>query len=550
MSTYVIGHRNPDTDAICSAIAYADLLKRTSMPEAIPAACGTANNRTEFVLQKAGVPHPKLIMDVRPTVADICHRQVLAAHADEAFLEVYRRMQQHRLKAIPILGDDQKLKGLLSLMRLMQLLIPDEQDLGEQRLVQTSLARIRTVLGGKFQHEVNVTEASQLVMFIGAMSTENFGERIGDYPRDKLMVLVGDRPSIQTRSIDSKVRVLVVTGGFSVSDEMLERAKANDVAVINSPYDTAMTALLIRTAKTVSDAMLTDFITFEPTQLIHTIVDIVADTAQDLFPVVDEEGSLVGVFAKSDMIDPHPAELILVDHNEYGQAVKGASEAQILEVIDHHRIGGGLISREPIRFINDTVGSTCTMVARMFRQQALMPEPSIALCMASGIISDTLYLRSPTTTDVDRDILAWLSTYINVDLDQYAQEFFQEGSTLSISSSEDVLASDRKEYKENGWVVAISQAEELGLDMFWERQKDLKQTLDDYVAANPVDFACLMITDIGLQSSHLLVSGDPKIIENIDYPRIEKYLYDLPGVVSRKKQLLPALIRILNRTHR
>ena len=546
---YVVGHRNPDTDAICSAIAYADLLQRTSLPEAIPAACGTANLRTKFALKTADLPHPRLLMDVRPDTEDICQKQVLTAREDEPFMEVYRRMQQHSLKAIPVVGPDMKVKGMLYLMQLMQMLIPDEFDLGEQRILDASLAQIRSVLGGMFQHEVESHRKEPLVMFIGAMSKEGYQERVKNYPTDRLVVLVGDRPTIQTEAIESGVRAVIITGGFKMNDELLEKAKANNIAVLSSPLDTAMTALLARTAKPVQEAMTDDFVSFDIHDPLHAIREQVQEVSQDLFPVLDEDDRLAGVFAKSDMIDPQPARLVMVDHNEYAQAVQGAPEAQILEVIDHHRIGGGLISREPIRFHNDTVGSTCTMVARMFRQQAIMPEPPIALCMASGIISDTLFLQSPTTTEVDRDILAWLRHYLPVDLDEYAKEFFAEGSTLSISSPEDVLGSDRKTYTENDWTVSISQAEELGMDKFWERKQDLIDALDAYVNSCQDDFACLMITDITTQSSYLLVSGNPKIIAAIDYPALDKNLYDLPGIVSRKKQLLPQLSYILNRVH-
>ena len=546
---YVFGHRNPDTDAICSAIAYADLLQKTRYPEAIPAACGTANLRTKFTLKTADIPHPRLVMDVRPDTLDICRQQVFSAKAEEPFMEVYRRMQQHRLKAIPVLDDQRHVVGMLSLLQLMHMLIPDEQDLGEQRMLDSSLAQVRSVLGGTFQHEVDVYRKDQMVMFIGAMSKEGYKDRIKNYPTDRLVVLVGDRPTIQREAIASGVRAVVITGGFKMNDELLAQAKEKNIAVLCSPLDTAMTALLARAAKPVQQAMKTDFVCFDIHDPLHTIRDQVQEASQDLFPVVDEDEKLVGVFAKSDMIDPQPARIILVDHNEYAQAVQGAQEAQILEVIDHHRIGGGLMSREPIRFHNDTVGSTCTMIARMFRQQAIMPDPGIALCMASGIISDTLFLQSPTTTDVDRDILGWLRNYLSVDLDDYARDFFAEGSTLTISSPEDVLASDRKTYTENDWTVSISQAEELGMDKFWERKDDLLTSLEQHIATSQDDFACLMITDITTQSSFLLTAGNPKIIAAIEYPAIDKNLYDLPGIVSRKKQLLPQLMYILNRVH-
>jgi manganese-dependent inorganic pyrophosphatase len=546
---FVVGHRNPDTDSICAAIAYADLLKKTRHPEAIPAACGTANLRTKFALKVAGLAHPRLLMDVRPNTMDICKTQVLAARADESFMEVYRRMQQHRLKAIPVLDHDRRVTGMLSLLQLMHMLIPDEQDLGEQRILDASLAQVRSVLGGTFQHEVNTKNNEQLVMFIGAMSKEGYRDRVKNYPTNRLVVLVGDRPTIQREAIESGVRAVIITGGFTMKDELLEKAKQKEIAVLCSPLDTAMTALLARTAKPVEQAMTREFVSFHTHDPLHVIRHQVQDVSQDLFPVLDDDDKLAGVFAKSDMIDPQPARLILVDHNEYAQAVQGAPEAQILEVIDHHRIGGGLVSKEPIRFHNDTVGSTCTMIARMFRQQAVMPEPGIALCMASGIISDTLFLQSPTTTEVDHDILGWLRHYLPVDLDDYAREFFAEGSTLTISSPEEVLSSDRKTYTENDWTVSVSQAEELGMDRFWERKDDLLDALQQHISTSQDDFACLMITDITSQSSYLLTAGNSKIAAAIEYPSLEKNLFDLPGIVSRKKQLLPQLMYILNRVH-
>lgn len=546
---YVIGHRNPDTDAICSAIAYADLLQRTRFPEAVAAACGTANLRTEYALKVAGVPHPKLLMDVRPTTGQICRKNVMVTRGEEPFMEVYRRMQQHRLKAIPVIGPDRNVTGMLTLLQLMYMLIPDEHDLGEQRILNSTLSQVRSVLGASFQHEEDIHKQEQLVMFIGAMSKEGFNDRVKNYPTDRLMVLIGDRPTIQAEAIKLGVRVIVITGGFKMKEDLLAKAKAKGIVVISSPLDTAMTALLVRTAKPVSQAMDREFVSFDHHDLLHTIRERVQEASQDLFPVLDDEEKLYGVFAKSDMIHPQPARLILVDHNEYAQAVKGAQEAQVLEVIDHHRIGGGLVSSEPIRFINDTVGSTCTMVARLFREHALMPEPGIALCMASGIISDTLFLRSPTTTDIDRDLLSWLRQYLPVDLDDYAREFFAEGSTLSISSSEEVLASDRKTYTENEWTISVSQAEELGMERFWERKDDLEAALQKHVDTSKDDFACLMITDITTQSSFLLTAGNPRLIAAVDYPSLDKNLYDLPGIVSRKKQLLPQLMWILNRVH-
>lgn len=549
MPVYVIGHQNPDTDSICAAIGYADLLRRTHMQDAIAAACGTANTRTEFVLKRAGQEHPHIIMDVRPTAGELCRRKILYARREEPFMEVYRRMQEHRLKTIPVIDGDHHLLGMVPLHRLMGLIVPDQHHLGRHRNVHTSLQRIRSVLGASFQHQIDPKRNEELIMMVGAMNAKGFVERLHKHPPEQLLIVLGDRPTVQEPSIDYGVRCIVITGSYKMPDELLERAREKGVSVINSPLDTAMTTLMIKGAQTIEAAIETshDLSFSEHARLQEIRAKVKGEQPLDLFPVMSGDNRLVGVFAKSDLVSPEPAKLVLVDHNELAQAVNGADEARILEVIDHHRVGGSLVSREPIRFHNEPVGSTCTIIARMYRQQALVPDSGIALCLASGIISDTLFLRSPTTTEVDRDILGWLETYTDTDLEAYSQEFFAVGSALSITSPQEILASDRKEYDGNGWTITISQVEELGMERFWERKEDLEKALRQYVENSHADFSCVMITDITKQASLLLCEGSNRIIDAIEYPSLEHKLFELPGVVSRKKQLLPQLMWILSK---
>ena len=545
MPIYVIGHKNPDTDAICAAIGYAELLRKTGTPDAEAVACGRANQRTLYVLERANMPHPRLLMDARPTAGQLCKRDVQYGRIDEPFLEVYRRMQSHSIRNLPILDDENKIIGMLPLLNLLQLLIPDRENLGEHRKVATSLDRMRNVLQGRFQHKVENDDNEVLSIVIGAMSADAFTEHLHKFAPDSTLVVAGDRPTVQKPSIDYGVRCIVVTGGYKMSDRLLAEAKEKGVSVICTPYDTAMSSLLIRSSKRIHDAIDRDFLLIPETMFLQEIRKTVSATHQDLFPVVDADDKLVGVFSKTDLINPDRTKLILVDHNEYGQAVNGAENADILEVIDHHRIGGGLMSREPIRFHNEPVGSSSTIIARMFRQQAIIPEPGIALCLASGIISDTLHLHSPTTTDTDRDLLAWLEPYAGVNFEDYTRDFFASGSALHSSTAEDIVNADCKEYSENGWRITVSQAEELGLDKFWERQQELSDCLSRHRQERQLDFACLMITDITQQSSLLLTVGEEQIIDAIEYPEPEKNLFTLTGVVSRKKQLLPQLMWIL-----
>lgn len=217
-------------------------------------------------------------------------------------------------------------------------------------------------------------------------------------------------------------------------------------------------------------------------------------------------------------------------------------------MLDHHRLGGSLRSQQPIRFVNEPVGSTCTLVARNFRLLGHAPSPGIALCMAAGIISDTLYLRSPTTTDVDREILTWLRDHCTYDLDQFAQEFFEIGSALRTCTPDQVIREDCKEFQEHRYRFSISQIEEIGFDLFWKRKDELQSALESHTARQELDFCALLVTDIGSNGSLLLLSNEPAGWGELNYPRVDRHLYELAGVVSRKKQLLPLIARVLEPT--
>jgi manganese-dependent inorganic pyrophosphatase len=266
---------------------------------------------------------------------------------------------------------------------------------------------------------------------------------------------------------------------------------------------------------------------------------------QPIFPVTDETGKLVGIVSKSDLLSPPKRKLVLVDHNEISQAVDGAEESDILEVVDHHRLGGSLKTTQPIKLTMEPVGSTCTLIARQFRNHRLNPSPGIAICMVSGIISDTLFLRSPTTTDIDREMLEWLKPFCGLDLESYAQEFFAVGSALRTCTPSQVVREDCKEFTENKHRFTISQIEEIGFELFWNRKDELQAALAELSQSRGLEFSALLVTDIVTNSSLLLMSQEPPGWESINYPRVDRRLYKLDNVVSRKKQLLPLISRLL-----
>lgn len=543
----MIGHKNPDTDAICSAIGYADLLQRTRLPEAVAARCGTVTSRTEWVLKTAGVEPPELVMDVRLTVGQICKRTVATAAPHESFLDVYERMIWGGYRSIPIVEGEGQLVGMLSLQELLNLLLPVGESPERMRIVRTSIANMTRTLDGEIAQAADDHERiDELIVMVTASSEQTLANRMAQFPAEQLLLVAGDRENIQKLAVEAGVRCLIVTGGFQISEEIRQTAKANSVAVLTTRHDTASTVQFIRGSRQIAEAISHDFDRFPAETRLTAAQAAIRGSTQALFPVIDEPGQqLVGVFSRSELIDLPAVQLILVDHNEFSQAVTGAEDAHILEVVDHHRLSGNLVSKEPLRFINLPVGSTCTIVGLQFKDQGLVPPRSIATCLCAGIISDTLNLTSPTTTNEDRKILDWLSKIAQIDIEKFTEDFFAAGSVLKSSTPEQALNSDRKEYEEAGYKISISQIEELGLSHFWEKQDDVQAELRNLIAKLGVDIACVMVTDIGRHFSVLLIEGPENVIAKVDYPKKDAGVFEMDGVVSRKKQLFPWLSRLV-----
>ena len=545
MTTYVFGHKNPDPDAICSALAYANYLRLTGQRDAKAACCGHLNERTKFVLERAGLEAPMLIEDVRLRVADVCDRACITTFENDVFYIAYQTLRQHGLRTVPVLSQNGNLVGILNLLDLLEVVLHGDESAEQSRCVNSTLELVRQVLNAQFQHSHRQDENEELILFVGAMSALAFAERLDEFPADRMLVVMGDQPSLQLAAIERHVRSIILTGGCELSPGLLTLAQANQVTIIRSPFDTATTAMRVKSSRFIGEAVQRDIQVINDHLTLEEAAEHFERTAQSMLPVVDESGELVGTLSRVDLVDPAKPKLVLVDHNELGQAVQGAEDADIVEVIDHHRLGGGLKSAQPIRFINEPVGSTCTLVARMYRQSGFEPNANMALCMASGIISDTLHLRSPTTTDVDRNILEWLQGFCKVELEEYSQEYFAVGSPLRTNTADQVVQQDCKRFEESNQQFSISQTEEIGFDSFWEREAELRTALAQLRKQNRHHFSCLVVTDIVTSSSLLLISNDTPFWSEMSYPKVGKLLYQLDGVVSRKKQILPLLTRLI-----
>ncbi len=552
---YVIGHRNPDTDAICSAIGHAALLRATGEEDAVAARCGEVPPRTAWVLEQAGLPEPVLVTDVRPTAGMICHREVVQVEENDTFLDAYRQMLASGVRCVPVTGGNGGVIGILRYLDLLELLVPPGDATGlAVRTIEASLAKIAATLNAEVHGTPLPDEGfeERLITLVGASSQATIDRRLRKATEEgnigRYLVVCGDRPVVHHYAIDHGARALLVTGGNQVDPEMIKLAEKRGVVILTVSHDTASSTALIRCSRSVRHVMETDFQKVSEQDAISVLRKGLAQSGQDLFPVVDPvSGSMVGVLSKSDFVDPPRTRIALVDHNEYAQAVRGIDECHIVEVIDHHRLAGDLVSREPIRFLNEPVGSTSTLVARKFAHRDLEPGRGVAMCLCAGIISDTLCLTSPTTTPLDRDMLEWLSNLAGIDPEAFKAEFFAVGSLLGSGSPDEILNADRKEFDDDGVRLTIAQVEELGLRAFEGRREALEAELDRLVAKHRYDLAVLAVTDIGKHDSLILAAGNPRMIAALPYERVDDRLYRAPGVVSRKKQIFPAVCHAIRR---
>jgi manganese-dependent inorganic pyrophosphatase len=544
----VFGHRNPDADAICAALAYAEYKNRTGSEPHQAARCGNSNARIDAILDHFGVQLPTFIGDVTPRLKDQMASDLVTLGIDGTAAEALELLDRHGLRALPVVGDGRSLAGVLSIHQLGQSFLPRVGAARDVRRVETNLAAIARVLQAEVLHMERGDEIQSLYIRVAAMALASFDDlqqREGIHP-DQTIVVVGDREDIQRHAIGLGVRLLVLSGNRTLSPAVLDEAREAGVAVFRCAYDSASTAWAIRSAARVEGIMIRDPAVFHPDELLRTARQRTATMGPAVFMVTDESGRLVGAFSRRDILRPVGTRIVLVDHNELSQAVPGAEEVEILEVVDHHRLGD-LRTQTPIFFLNRPVGSTCTIIADLFRQDGLEVSPRLAGVLMGGLVSDTLNLRSPTTTPVDARILGWLEEIAGVSGAQLAERIFSSGSVIVQNTPEQVVGMDRKLYQEGPVQFAVSQVEELGFGAFWETADALGDALEASCRAEGLTFAALLVTDVKSQDSLLLVRGDEEFIRRIPYPvsEIRETVFRADGVVSRKKQLLPFLLGIL-----
>ncbi len=540
---YVVGHRNPDTDSIASAVAYADLKRRLGESNVVAAMAGSPNPQTRYIMDRLGIELPVHLADVRPAVRHVLKRPPVVAHASMTLREALELFYRHSIRVLPVVDNQGMPLGIVSLLRLSERYLVSGA--GRKRVVRASSLALAKCLDGEFLAGAPSETVEELHLFIGAMSEDSFSDRLAGYEPSSLLIMTGDRRVIQEAAIARGVRILVITGGLGVDYEILEAARDSGVAVLSTAHDTATAAGLIRLAAPLDTYLEKEFACIgigEPLE--HLRVKLL-HSGETAIIAVEEDGAVAGVATKSSLLSPSPHSLILVDHNELGQSVPGAETVEIVEIIDHHKLGNPFTT-QPITFLTAPVGSTCTIVASLYRERDLEPGKGIASLLLAGILSDTVILRSSTTTVRDREMVSWLEGLSGLDPLLFGREIFTAcGGFSAHGSLEGAIRSDFKHFSAGQDLLGVGQVEVVGFDEFFEVKEDLWAVLKRIKKEDGLSLAGLMVTDIYSETTLFLVEGKNELAHIMGYPQREPHLYEMKGVMSRKKQLVPHLLKAL-----
>jgi manganese-dependent inorganic pyrophosphatase len=540
---YVVGHKNPDTDSVASAIAYAELKKKLGHSNVYAAMAGSPNPQTRYILDRLGIEPPQYLADVHPKVKDVISRQPVTARDSTPLKEALELFHKYGIRVLPVVDEFEVPCGVVSLLRLSEEYLVAGS--GSRRLIYASVSSLYKCLEGKFLAGEPSDEVEQFLLFIGAMSEESFRKRIAGYDPATLLVITGDRRPILEAALEKGVRLLVVTGGLEIDDDIVSKAKEAGAMIISTPCDTATAVGLVRLSTPLAKFQETKFAQIGVAESLDHLRIRLLHSGEPAVIAVEEDGTIAGVATKSSLLSPLPYALILVDHNELDQALPGAEMVDILEVVDHHKLGNPHTDR-PIAFSVVPVGSTCTIIASIYREKGIKPEKNIASLLLAGIISDTVILRSATTTQSDREAAGWLAQLSGLDLSEFGKDIFTSCSGFAAHETpEYAIRSDFKHFTAGQSIFGVGQVEVIGFDEFYEMKDSLREALKMIREKDNLQMAGLMVTDIYSETTLFLVEGRKELAHVMGYPQMEPHLYEMKGVMSRKKQLVPHLMKVL-----
>jgi manganese-dependent inorganic pyrophosphatase len=531
----VFGHTSPDNDSICSAIAYAHLKNLTDPANVyVPARLGPVPPETTWVLERFGVEAPAEIAHVRTRVSDVMTTDVLSVGPDDTLATVGVLLAERGVRALPVLKDGQ-VRGLVTVQALAVRYLENVTASGfAGRPVR--IGRLVEALDGRLLSGDPDAELSGGVL-IGAMEPDTLARTVaaGD------TVIVGDRKRSQPLAVRAGAACVVLTDGAEPAAEVLKLAAAHGCAVIATAHDAFAAARLLELAHAVSEIMETDLFTVEPDTLLSEASEDLFASPQREAPVVDADGHLVGLLTRTNVARAMRRRVILVDHNEVAQSADGVEEASVIEIVDHHRIGD-VQTASPIAFLGMPVGATATIVATRFRELGVEPPRAVAALLLSAVLTDTVLLKSPTTTDIDRGVSDWLAQIVDVDPTEFAMDIFRARHTGAAFSAEGLVRRDMKEYRIRDERIAIAQIETVDASEVLEHRAEIVAFMEDLARLRGFDTVVLMVTDVVREGSELLVVGKRRQVEKAFGTSFEGGSAWFDGMLSRKKQVAPRLV--------
>jgi manganese-dependent inorganic pyrophosphatase len=540
---YIIGHRNPDTDSVVSAASYARLKQAQGLDYCFAARAGKLSPQTEYILDRFGVPAPEYLPDLIPKAAYYLSEPPVTVCADVSLWDALERMQQEGLRVLPIVDRDGVYQSMLHYKLFARYVIANINP-HKKSAFPISLDHLVSTLRAVPITLYNNKEVKESPLVVGASYNEYFKTHLErENPADALVIL-GDRWDIQEFCLKRRVRSLILSNGHSLGPGLEALAKENRVSVISSPYDTSSTAMLAIYSVPVGAVGDTAVPLMRLTDTIKKIRFPLSRAPSRCIPIGDESSRVMGVIFEGDLIEEPKIELILVDHNEPSQAIEGIEHYKILEVIDHHRLGN-LATKYPITFINKVVGATCTIITNLYREQGFTPEKDIASILLCGILADTLYLQSATTTDIDREAAAYLSSLSGLEIQILSNELQSAANQVNTCPAADLVTMDMKEYAEQGFAFSVSQIETDTPNILITRMDELFTVLDNIKNKKDLLFAALLVTDVTTLDSLLFIRGEKSFLSQIHFPMVNEGIYLLKDVVSRKKQLIPLVSELI-----
>lgn len=537
---WVVGHKNPDTDSICAAISYAYLKNQSGDKKTYVAKrAGAVNEETRYVLERFGVEEPPLVSYAGAQIKDINIRKTAGVSNQISLKRAWELMKKLEVVTLPVTNQFGKLEGVI----VTKDIATSYMDVLDNCVLSKARAQYKTIAETIDGEVYAGNEHAHFVRGKVVIATSN-PEYMADYIEDDDLVILGDREEAQMQAIRSNASCIIIGGGLEVAEEVKKLAEKRDCVIITTPFDTFSVARLINQSMPIKQYMTRrELVTFDIDDYVDDVKDVMSRVRHRDFPVLGSNGNYVGMISRRNLMNMQKKQIILVDHNEKSQAVDGIGEAEILEIIDHHRLGS-LETVSPVYFRNQPLGCTSTIIYQMYQEQRVEIPKEIAGLLLSAIISDTLMFRSPTCTPLDKSVAKRLAEIADVDIEDHAKKMFRAGSDFKNKTTEEIFYQDFKIFHTEDCDFGVAQISAMSGEELEQIGEQLRPFLPQVLGEKRLNMVYVMLTDILEESSKIIFAGEDagKILAHAFKKQEDADGILLDGIISRKKQMIPTLM--------